>query len=61
MPRATQKAGRLYTPQIMALQTLLRLTQTDERIPAKDKEQISTEVEHLTSVLSKAQATKPAA
>lgn len=58
MPRATPNPHRLYVPQITSLQTLLRLTQKDERIPPKVRQHISANVDYLVTVLSNAQAEK---
>lgn len=54
-PRATLHPRRLYTPQIVALQTLLRLTRKDERITPDEKVMINMDVNRLTRILSLAQ------
>jgi hypothetical protein len=58
VPRAVQSGKRLYTPQITALQTLLRLTSTDDRIPPKVKQHVSANIDYLVTVLSNAQSEK---
>lgn len=58
MPRASTSSHRLYTPQIVALQTIVRLSQKDDRIPVKVKQHILANVDYLVTVLSNAQAGK---
>ncbi len=58
MPRATANPDRLYTPQIVALQTIVRLSQKDARIPMVVKQHILANVDYLVTVLSNAQAGK---
>lgn len=56
MPRAVANGSRLYTPQITALQTLLRLALADDRIPPKVKTHIHGSVNFLVTALSNAQS-----
>lgn len=57
MPRATS-GNRLYTPQIVALQTIIRLSQKDDRIPLKEKQKVLASADYLVTVLSNAQTGK---
>lgn len=58
VPRAVQSGKRLYTAQITSLQTLLRLTQSDDRIPAKVKQHMSANIDYIVTALSNAQSEK---
>jgi hypothetical protein len=58
MPRAVLTKDRLYTPQIVSLQTLRRLAMKDERIPIKVRNHMSACVDYLVTALSNAHTSK---
>ena len=57
MPRAVATKERLYTPQIIQLQTIFRLAMKDERIPRPVREKLGASVDFLVTTLSNAHAT----
>lgn len=58
MPRVKTDSNRLYTAQITNLQTLLKLSNVDERIPPKVRQHISACVSFIVTALSNAQSPK---